>query len=321
MLLTLDGDHPQIEAIFNAVLSTARTESIELLKFPGGSSLQFQPNDLMKSHVIIHQYVKSVQYRELERFQDPYWMPCLEAILAPHKIDKASVDCFTAFFRQLPTIISKSFTHSTITAGWAMSGICPLDTDKIMEKCVKYANLNEEERVRCKEALPRLVEKSRLTGMCKDIDIAELLGDIVHTEITNMDVRVLNQQRSLWLNQEGVLDYRRFLHAEKERIAAQTAERAAVNELKKLEKKRIQDAQAAQYTPHVDATVKSICFNDSCAKAGMYRDLILESDDQWRGCPFCDEWFCHRKLCKDRMLKHMPICRVRKLNNGTNNEL
>lgn len=54
MLLTLDGEYPQIVAVFNRVIEIAKSNNIEILKFPGGSSMQYQPNDLIRSHAIIH---------------------------------------------------------------------------------------------------------------------------------------------------------------------------------------------------------------------------------------------------------------------------
>jgi hypothetical protein len=155
--------------------------------------------------------------------------------------------------------------------------------------------------------------------MCLDTDIAEMVDDFAETELENMEDKVINQQRSLWMNQEGVLEHRRALHAEKERKARLAAERAAANEQRSAEKKRVQDAQAVQYTPRVNARTPAICLNDTCGKAGLARDCQMDIDDLWRGCPFCEGWFCHRKVCVDRMFKHMPICRIRQVNSGNNN--
>jgi hypothetical protein len=311
MLLTFDGDHPQIEAVFNKVLARADPNHIELLKFPGGSSLQFQPNDLMRSHAIIHQYVKSTHYANAV-FRDPVWMPQFEVLLAHHKIDKASVDCFVGFFQQIPVVISKAFSHTTITSGWATSGIYPFSAETIMEKCSKWDLLDEEQRVRCREAIPILMENTRLSGICRDSDIAALVGDIVMTEIKGMDGKVINQQRSLWMNKDGVLQHRRHLHAEKQRILQIAREKQLAAEKRAEEKKRLLEEQAVRHEPRVDATVVTSCFNEGCKDATFLRQIKPTEDDKWRGCRYCGVFYCHKKACYERLLKHMPVCKRRK---------
>jgi hypothetical protein len=312
MLLTLDGDHPQIEAVFNDLLPLAISQNIEFLKFPGGGSLQFQPNDLMRSHAIIKQYVKSKQYIDKKNFEPPIWMPKLRAILAPHRIDKASIDCFEGFFIQLQTILSKAFTVSTIMSGWATSGIFPLDTTVILEKCVRFEKLDEEQRTRCLEAVPVLVERAKWSGICLDVDIASLVGDIAFTDIKNMHERVINQQRSLWLNKEGVLEYRRALRLEREKREQITREKQALAQQRAADKKRLQEEQIAQHEPIVDRARVTTCSNDQCNEAHTLRRVNLSVDDMWRGCGYCDFFYCHRSLCFSKLLKHQPVCKLRR---------
>eukprot|EP01034_Spumella_vulgaris_P014363 gene14363-18334_t len=115
MLLTFDGDHPQLEAVFNKLIGVADEQNIAYQKFPGGGSLMFQPNDLMRSFAILHQYVKSPEYKKQRRFEPPFWSSGVRALLSSIGTSKASVDTYMVFFDQSPTIISKAFTHSTVT--------------------------------------------------------------------------------------------------------------------------------------------------------------------------------------------------------------
>ena len=55
MCLAYDGEFAQNEATFSAKTKEIVIENkIEMQKLPAGGSLQYQPNDKMRSHAIIH---------------------------------------------------------------------------------------------------------------------------------------------------------------------------------------------------------------------------------------------------------------------------
>lgn len=56
-LICYDGEYAQIEATFQSMISLAEQAKIELMKLPAATTMLYQPNDLMRSHCLIHQYV------------------------------------------------------------------------------------------------------------------------------------------------------------------------------------------------------------------------------------------------------------------------
>lgn len=101
MCLSFDGDYPQIESIFKArFLDLAQKEKIELQKFPGGSSMQYQPNDVMRSHAILKRYFRET-YKKTHRFHEPTWLEHIRSHLYSvlgGRMDNASKKCFMTFF-------------------------------------------------------------------------------------------------------------------------------------------------------------------------------------------------------------------------------
>lgn len=53
ILVYLDGDYPQTMALVNGVLNIFEDDLVSVLKCPGGTSGICQPNDVMKSHMIL----------------------------------------------------------------------------------------------------------------------------------------------------------------------------------------------------------------------------------------------------------------------------
>jgi len=65
MVLTFDGDFPQINALLSTLIEKFAHLKIWFWKFPGGCSLTSQPNDLMRSFMIIHGYLTECSTKQL----------------------------------------------------------------------------------------------------------------------------------------------------------------------------------------------------------------------------------------------------------------
>lgn len=183
ILLTLDGDFPQVESVVSRIVNVANDNNLEFQKFPGGGSLQFQPNDLMISHKLIHAHVNSPQYlNKTIHINKPFYLDRIIELLQSHNIEKASRDCFINFFNQLPTILSKSFMVAYVQEGYRIAGITPPDEEIILSKCLRWLDENEDDglddydRERILQEIPKEVERTSVTGVCTDDSIIAALG-------------------------------------------------------------------------------------------------------------------------------------------------
>lgn len=97
-LLCYDGEFAQVEATSTVLLlQLIKNKKIELLKLPAGSTMLYQPNDLMRTHCIIHRYVHSdVFVKNTSQFQEaePIWMGIVKNTLKLQRIPAASRNIF-----------------------------------------------------------------------------------------------------------------------------------------------------------------------------------------------------------------------------------
>lgn len=308
MCLSFDGDFPQIEASFVAGLEVARELKIDLQKFPGGTSLMYQPNDVMRSHSMIHRYVQSERFSSFCEHEmcDPKWLPDVEEMIQP--IDKASRDSFLNFFRQLPEILDHAFQLKIIKSGWRSSGLMPLDHEAMLKKCAKWDKLHLHERDTILKAIPHIVREARLQGFVSDATMKELIPDINLTDVTNMDGRPINQQRALWLNGEGVLEMRRLQEAHRKQQATSTAEKQRSKRIQKSTKALASAVQMIKCAfSKSDGYIR--CEGNRCKEIRRYVSK-QGHDDGWRGCPIanCKRFFCGKASCQSQLRSHFDTC-------------
>ena len=121
ILVYLDGDYPQTMALVNGVLNIFEDDMVSVLKCPGGTSGICQPNDVMKSRMILRQSTTTGQYREtFEKgvYELPdYWEDCLLPYFKQSGVSAASQNTYGYFFSTLSGLISKSFTVNIVKRG------------------------------------------------------------------------------------------------------------------------------------------------------------------------------------------------------------
>ena len=121
ILVYLDGDYPQTMALVNGVLNIFEDDMVSVLKCPGGTSGICQPNDVMKSHMILRQSTTTGQYWEtFEKgvYELPdYWEDCLLPYFKQSGVSAASQNTYGYFFSTLSGLISKSFTVNIVKRG------------------------------------------------------------------------------------------------------------------------------------------------------------------------------------------------------------
>jgi hypothetical protein len=331
MLLMLDGEHAQLRALTTTVLNDIKDDFIEVNKLPGGGSLQYQPNDLMRSHCQIHKLTTSNAFKkeEAKGYHNPAHLNAVSDILKKHKIEKASYNCFCNFMKQLPIILSDAFTTKTILQGWALSGVQPYSPIKIMEQCASWSKLQGDEQQKILDVIPQLASDAATSGIVRDEDIHRHLGHIISTEITDMANRPLNQQRSLWLNGEIVQEMR--MKADQEKAAQKAAAEARA-------KKREDDARRKTNSCKIlraleSGAVKKRSYDEidvpippqgilchawcQASYTGIVlpkkRKLMPADTEKWTGCPWCHMICCGKANCQKTLTKHMQICGQGKL--------
>ena len=121
ILVYLDGDYPQTMALVNGVLNVFEDDLVSVLKCPGGTSGICQPNDVMKSHMILRQSTTTGQYWEIFEkgvYDLPdYWDECLLPYFRQSGVSAASQSTYGYFFSTLSGLISKSFTVNIVKKG------------------------------------------------------------------------------------------------------------------------------------------------------------------------------------------------------------
>jgi hypothetical protein len=129
MLILLDGKLGQIKAIMERLISKYESELIEVFKLPGGTSLMYQPLDLMPFFMMVRPFLKSDEYKHYRSLENKYhipdWVEILMRILKAEGMSKASIDTFRCFFSQTPIIFSHACTTKLMQSGWRKSGLFP----------------------------------------------------------------------------------------------------------------------------------------------------------------------------------------------------
>jgi hypothetical protein len=311
MCLSFDGDFAQIEACFTKFMELARKQHIELQKFPGGSSLQFQPNDVMRSFSILKSYFDSSYEQTI--FNIPEWITQVRFHLHDvlKDMEKASKDAFMTFFEQWKTIVSLAFTDRNIASGWRASGLFPLDYNVMLQRCTSWGSLSHSESTAIISRLPQLVEYCNTHGVCSDSAISDIFGESISTTIANMDKRTLIQQRALWLNKEDTLEMRK--RTEEKRIEKRLKDQAVAEEkrLKALQKKveqKVSDAMVQPVNKTTPIFFGIICRGSKSCRKFRLQGSAPEDDDQWRFCPVCETGCCGNKTCQASLNDHIQKC-------------
>jgi len=316
MVLMLDGDHPQIEAILGTIIEKHNCSVVQFVKFPGGCSLTFQPNDVMKSHALLKGSIKHLDSKEqVQKASNPTFLKAIVDFLKRVGVSGKSLVTFANFFRVIMIYESRAFQAATVQNGWSIPGIWPYDRRKMLSTCQAFRDASQQEAEAIMAAIPILVDKAKVSGICEETDLQEhiySIGSSFKSPIDNMGQRCINQQRALWLNKQGVLDRRNADRERKEAAAAVAKLKADAAIANKIRKKMIQEAkladvdEALQGPPPVGTWCSGTCNKD--------KTTSTEPGDDWTGCnglDTCDLWFCANKGCQNFLTRHRIRCCAR----------
>ena len=216
---------------------------------------------------------------------------------------------------------SRAFQAAVVQSGWDKSGIWPYNRIKLLSSCESFQKAYQDtQALPIINAIPILVAKSKVSGICEEADLDEHIGSIDNgffkTPIENMADRTMNQQRALWLNKQGVLDKRAIDKARKDAadaLAKQKKDAASKNKADRLalEQAQLQPIDEARTGP---PPIGTYC-EGGCKKS---QSSIESPCNDWFGCnglANCGKWYCPLKGCKTKLDKHRIICCARRVAN------
>jgi hypothetical protein len=213
--------------------------------------------------------------------------------------------------------LQKSFTQETIKKGYQVAGLIPFDVDQILRQCSTWSECTAEVAERIKIAIPRLSEQVALEGICTDEMISEEIGDVIGPPARHRDGSVINNLRSLWLNQEAVVAINRVKKEEKLKQKAEAEAKQRLRELKDvgldpltLAKKAVEEDRITVRRGAETTRNFCTCNRAACGKLRKSQAAAMMTD-RWTGCPAgCGNWYCALKLCQNEFKKHLPMCIV-----------
>ncbi len=115
-VLFIDGEGPHVKFLLENSEVFTEEDNILVIKLPAACSKTQQPNDVMKSYQVLHQYFRSRKYKRLN-FDDIAQPPYVRHVIAHMQnagMDGSSVDTYAKFFSRVQIILSSAYTMSTV---------------------------------------------------------------------------------------------------------------------------------------------------------------------------------------------------------------
>ena len=137
-------------------------DCIILIKWAAACSKTTQPADVMKSFLIIRQFLAGRKFQYScadDSVPRPAWMGTVERILQP--MPAASRRVFLKFFHHLPNIAGSAYTPAICAAGFSIPGIYGLNIKQAMNMYPGWEILGEADQ---NYVLEQIVEMSILQG-------------------------------------------------------------------------------------------------------------------------------------------------------------
>lgn len=288
-VLYLDGEYNQVKVVMEGGAGQfAKEASIILFKLPASCSKTIQPNDVMKSYMILHKFFRSEQFRtfNLATAARPPYMPDVMQILGP--IPKSSRDTFERYFLSLPYSFDTAFSTSTVSSGYTKTGVgWPPSVSRILQNFPSIENnFSDAEKDIIVERTYEVAQQGmELTmegkgGTVSDITmedkLAEFFGPVHNNSGRSTTDQVLNQWKATILTDENTIQQQRLVADEKEVAAQRSKEKRIAAQLAK-------DQKSAGARQKCDGKVVLMCLKDEIKKeVGTNR---------------CDWWVCPVAKC------------------------
>jgi hypothetical protein len=175
--------------------------------------------------------------------------------------------------------------------GFALAGLHPFSIREIFKQGLSWRDVSEDNAKRIIATIPALAEEVKLSydGACLDAKITELLGDIVSTNMVNLDSKVLNQRRAVWLTPQKARNVFVKIQEKKlsdERLASEKRDIKAQAVLLKSNRASLV-AQVANISiqGRQEATAIKVRCNNDCGALRKVTPLVtIVPYDKWLGC-------------------------------------
>ena len=225
---------------------------VHLFKFAAACSKTQQPQDvgtqfmtfrLLCSLLFARDALNEAGYRYCTAV--PAYLVQVE--LALRAFETPSQRVFRPVLEQLPFLLNKSFSQDAILKSWQVSGVHPLNVQRILERSASWESFSEEQRSAITASIPALTAIVAQRGQVTDPEIQHAVGPsidflqwmTVHTGAAPKKGKALAKK---------VQHYRRALipsHPEMVAERAQLASQAAVKKAKKTKQAQKNAAQEA----------------------------------------------------------------------------
>ena len=313
-----DGDHPQIEAIMDFIIRNKLTkfDFIDFIKFPGGCSLSFQPNDLMRAFKLLKNYSDNLNSADSasKEVPKPRFFSKLIEFLRREGVKGKSLETYGVYFNHVLNMESRAFVMSVVQSGWRISGIYPHSIMNMLITNDKFNQLPDPDKDIVIAAIPLLRPYADIHGRVDEKHMMSLLGaDLLNTKITDYDTKPMNQQRAMVLNTAGSIQFKQDLFNKKmEKEAEDAKKKQRAEEAKRLKAKALDELVTIKDLTGPPLTNKS-CMSPICANNFDLSTPNHVNDVLWTGCPICKEyWACNKTICKNILLNHRKVCHLRK---------
>lgn len=308
-LLLMDGEKFQLQATVNHATNFIE-ENIGVVKFPSARSMDFQPNDKMRSFGMLKAYLKSKKFHSQETSvvtdED---LRIFDAKLSSIGMDKASRATYLEYFKQLPCLISSAYSIGVVQAGWKGTGLCPLNLNVIFRQNPCFEKLTIDQKTQIVRASLRLSEDIAATGKISDKKLHDTIHPIVEgteaaeriKDTRNFDTCPLNYQRTVLITHDQILAGFRDSQAAF-RSTQQAEAQSEPNSNEHGESSTSPDPTAVPAVPPGRTRIHYF----KCSKCGVKLDKAVE--DRYR-CkwdkPRCTHRYCDKEACVAAYRDHM----------------
>ena len=281
VVMTLDGELPQIDCVMDTLVATSFEDNMEYFKFAAACSSSQQPNDKMRSFKIAKMCEKSMRYDI--NISKPSWLPFVENTLKDEGLlQPASRKSFLNFLHHLPSILSRAYVMKTVEDGWRKTGLFPYDPVVMLSHCPKYHDLNQVTSIRLINAIKELAVEAReygeLTENVMESKLEDIIGKPSDYSITPEEVRnahnrstrkslndkPINYGRCVWLNNHKFLEHQREIREQKA---------MKVEELLSIKHHKFQQTEAKRLAAEQK-------YNDTIAKKAACEAKKLEKKEE-----------------------------------------